>query len=299
MVGGPSQERQAQSFQRIACPNAEARFPGNEIPKLATRIEGIQTEGQWSVVKIRLRETHAKILTDRSQFEASIDALTAAKEVPLGDRAGENKLVSTAIARTDAKGPCRALLHIYQEIHRIGPVALFGRQLNVLEIARSLKGITALLDLRAGKEFLLSRGDLSPNDLVPGLCVTSDLNPVEINWEPSGDQKSDIDLLLLGIDVGDGLHLRKGKPLVGIELRKSRDVSAEAAAPEDLPRGQLYFFEQRLCVIDQLPSDLHFPHPVLLSLIDADKDLDPVPTPHDHGLADFMVDVTIIVIMGR
>src|SRR5262249_4863016 len=241
--------------------------------------------------------TDDEILYFGSESKSPVETLPAPEEILFRNTRVAHYTTTAAVARSDAEGSGGSFLDIDQQIDGVWLRGFFRRQLNVFKISRALKGITALRNLAAGIELLLRRLYLSTHNFVPGLRIPGNQDTVKINRRPLGNHQCNIHLFLGSVDFGNGVHLRKREALIGIHVRDSGNVVAEAASSKNLSGCYLHLLQHLFAVEKKIPANFNLADTVLLPLINPNDDFKTISISQDNGLIDFMIDVAVVVIV--
>src|SRR5919108_585777 len=139
-----AKEGKSKILQRIAGIHTKSESSLVEITIFSLRVEPLQPEGSLRVAKVRIVEADTEVLARRTDGKIPIYPLPATQQIFFRDARIEYESVSTAVACANRKVSSGAFLNVHQQIYGIGLIGLLGRELYILEISRSLQGLSAL-----------------------------------------------------------------------------------------------------------------------------------------------------------
>ncbi len=145
------------------------------------------------------------VLFTRPQARLEAQALAPAEEVLLGDLGHEHGAVLAAVSGADAEHPRGALLDADVDVRQVLLGPLGGLEIHFLEVAEPVELGVAVLQLVAVVEIPFRERQLPADDLVAGLRVAGDVDPVEVDEVALLDVVGDVDLLLGLLRFGAGL----------------------------------------------------------------------------------------------
>src|SRR5438067_6399433 len=271
-----------------------------EVVEAELRTEGARPHRERRVAEVRLGEGEDDVAPDRADVAGELEPLAAAEEVVLDDARVEEELVGRAEAGARAEGAGLRLLHVHHHLHAVVLAGAPGGDVDALEEAEALQRLAALAQLAGREELLLLEAHLAADHLVARLGVAGHLDAVHHHRLAALDLVGDVDPLLLRAHLGLGLDAGEGVAVLGEPLGQLLRILAQRARLEDLAGRDREPLEEGLRVRGRvLARHPHRADPVLVALVDLDRDVEAIVAPLDARLVDTHRDVAVVVVPGR
>ncbi len=184
----------------------------------------VDRDVELGVEEVRLEEAHVDELPEPGDLRVERQRLAVAEEVGLLHLRGGDEVLDAGEARAHLEGAGRLLADLDVDVDVALVLALLGGDVDVLEVAERGDAALGAVELGLAEELALLDLQLAADDLVAGLGVALDLDAAEVDQPVPLDGHDDVDLLLVGVELG---------------LRGGLDVGVAGVAVEGLHRAQV------------------------------------------------------------
>ena len=233
----------------------------------------VEAGGQALSEKIRLGERGLPALGVLPVGNAQAHILTAAEEVRLGVRELGQKALRGRIAAAEADRAGRLILDLDDDDHAIGAGAWPVRDMDLLEVAQTVKAPLGALDQHVIIGVAFADIEFAANDVVPGARVADNVDALDIDFRTVVHRELQRNRMVDGVAIAVRARLREGVALARDVARDRIDRLVDRACVVDVARLQSDESSQRRPVHLRYVGDhRNGRHVVLGALVHRDGD---------------------------
>ena len=221
--------------------------------------------------------------------------LAPAEEILLGNGRRYHCIVDGAVTGPHAENPRLLFLDADHDIRLVLRGPLLRLEIHLLEIAESAERVVAPFQGPLAVQIALHHGKLPPDHLVPGLGVSGDQDPVEMDLIPLLDLIAHVDRLTFLLRRGLEEDIRIGEPLIIAHLNQIIDVLDHRFPAEVFLFRDAQILQKRVMRdLQGVSGDLDLADLELSAFRYGDLQIDPLLVMGDLRLADLGVDEAVI-----
>ena len=196
----------------------------------------------------------------------TVNSLPAPEEVVLRDLRLGDEVLDRREAGADLEGAGRALGDLDVDLHHVvGRTAARG-DVDLLEVSQGVHAPLRIVERRLAVGLALDDAQLAPDDLVAGLGVAVDVDPLEVDQLSLLNLEGHVDGAGLLVDRGRGRGVDVGVAPILVEIGQLLQILAELRPVENLAGLDRDPRQEILAGLQQIPPDVHLAQAVLRAL---------------------------------
>ncbi len=209
---------QAEIAQRIRRAQGATGSATGKPVELQAPVKKINANAERLIIPPGFGEPELEVLPDAAHVGVEHQALAATEKVTLRNTRVEQHLVGRTETGTSREGARSPLSHLHEQVELVFLVGALGDQLHRLKKTGTLHLVLAFPQARARKTHAFPEHQLAANDLVPCLCVASDVDAANVNHRSAGAREADINEVGFRVNAAARLYVGKRVALVAVDF---------------------------------------------------------------------------------